>query len=188
MEFPVRGWLVAVIFFIPVLISGCAGCGAPEKTGPAAGRDGTVAETIPAAVDLTLTRFKIEETQGSVVKFRLEADRALQYQSGEVPLEGLVVFLFTDNKPSLELRAARGRMNRATKDIHLEGDVVATGLVNPVNFFTDSLDWHNAKELLTTDARVRIEREGMVMTGTGLIADATLQQLELQHDIRGEMR
>jgi len=174
--------------FMLMLLAGCP-CTPPQIEEPS----GTPvpipnADTMQAAVNLTLSDFSISETIGNERKFHLQAESASQYQSGESPLQNITVVFFHDNQESLELVAESGTFFTTSKNIHLEGDVVGTGLQTAVKFFTETLDWNNEDELLHTNARVRIEQKGMAMTGTGLIADVTLQRLELQRDIRGEMQ
>lgn len=145
-------------------------------------------DTIAAAIRTNVENFSLTERAGSEIKFKLHAAQAQQLLSGDAPLQQMTVVFYNNGRESLELRADSGILHGTTRDITLQGNVVATGIVNPVRFFTDDLFWDNAHEILRTPDRVRVEREGMVMTGTGLIADKTLQRLELQRDIRSEIQ
>lgn len=145
-------------------------------------------DTIAASTSVDLDSFTITERVGSEIKFRLHAEHAQQLQSGDYPLQRMTVIFYNAGRESLELRADSGTLHGTARDITLQGNVVATGIINPVRFFTDDLFWDNAHEVLRTPDRVRVEREGMVMTGTGLIADKTLQRLELQKDIQSELQ
>ncbi len=179
---------LAVLLAGVVLCGGCE-CRVLPRTGPATDTvPVTLTDTLAAAVQTDLAGFSVNETKGNELSFRLQAQHAQQLQSGDVPLQQMTVVFCDGGRETLELVADSGVFHEQTRDITLQGNVVATGLAQPVKFYTESLYWHNAQELLRTESRVRVERDAMTLTGTGMVADKTLQRLELQRDIVTEMR
>ncbi|HNW94041.1 MAG TPA: LPS export ABC transporter periplasmic protein LptC [bacterium] len=188
MRFGVGGAVAAAFIMLIFVAPGCQ-CQLLPRTGPLTDTIPVVPhDTIAASVKMTIDNFAITETVGNEVKFTLKARQAQQLLSGDLPLQQMTVIFYNAGKESLELRADSGVFHGTQRDITLQGNVVATGLQSPVRFFTDALQWINAREVLQTASRVRVERDGMIMTGTGLVADKTLQRLELQRDIMTELQ
>ena len=180
--------LSAVLLLLLMVLPG-SNCRILPRTGPQLDMPLDIPhDTIAAGMSMDMDSFAVTERVGHVVKFRLYAEKAQQLLSGDAPLQRMVVVFYNNDTPTLELRADSGVFHGKTRDITLQDNVVATGLVNPVRFFTRDLYWDNAREIMRTPGRVRVEREGMVMTGTGLIADKTLQRLELQRDVQTEFQ
>ena len=66
----------------------------------------------------------------------------------------------------IRLSAQKGRFNKATHDVHLEGDVVVV-TSDGAELTTQSLNWVQAREEGSTEDWVRVNRPGMIALGLG---------------------
>ena len=82
----------------------------------------------------------------------------------------------------MNLTAKKGSMNKATGNMHLEQDVVAT-TKSGARLTTDSLDWQRKIDLITTEDKVKLERENMTAVGSGVKASPSLKQAKLDKDV-----
>jgi len=82
----------------------------------------------------------------------------------------------------MNLTAKRGSMDKANGNMHLEQDVVAT-TKSGARLTTDSLDWQQKVDLITTEDKVKIEKEGMTAVGSGAKASPSLKQAKLDKDV-----
>ncbi len=81
------------------------------------------------------------------------------------------------------LVADRGIFNRASNDVHLESNVVATS-TEGTRLTTDALDWKNDEEKVHTDGFVKVTREDMETTSTGAEAHPNLKEVEFKKDVK----
>ncbi len=86
----------------------------------------------------------------------------------------------------VNLTAARGTLDKANGNVHLEQDVVITSQNNGGQLKTDYLDWDKNKDIVKTDAPVVITdpAQGMTATGIGLKAHPGLQTAQMQEDVK----
>jgi LPS export ABC transporter protein LptC len=98
-----------------------------------------------------------------------------------VKLNNIVANVY-GKEEDLNLTAKQGSMDKASGDMHLEQDVVAT-TKSGARLTTDSLDWHRNDDLITTADVVTVERENMTAVGTGAKAKPSLSQAQLEKDI-----
>jgi LPS export ABC transporter protein LptC len=82
----------------------------------------------------------------------------------------------------MTLTAKKGSMDKATNNMHLEQDVVAT-TKSGAKLTTDSLDWQRNSDLVTTPDKVTVEREAMTAIGTGARAHPNLSQAQMEKDV-----
>lgn len=80
------------------------------------------------------------------------------------------------------LTAKFGTLDKATGKMHLEQDVVITTDTG-ATLTTDSLDWEREKDVVTTPDKVVINKENMMVTGTGAVAHPNLNTAQLNDDI-----
>ncbi len=86
-------------------------------------------------------------------------------------------------KQEMNLKARKGRLDKVSGNIHLEGDVVITAKSTGGQLQTDTLDWDKENDLVSTDDYVVIIDERMVATGTGMRARPGLKIVALQKDV-----
>lgn len=82
----------------------------------------------------------------------------------------------------MTLTAKKGSLDKATGNMHLEQDVVATTKTG-AKLTTDSLDWQRKDDLITTPDIVTVERENMTAVGTGAKAHPSLNKAQLEKDV-----
>ncbi len=82
----------------------------------------------------------------------------------------------------LKLSAAQGRFNKTTRDVHLEGDVVAV-TSDGAKLTTQRLDWTQDREEGRTEDWVRVSRPGMTATGLGGVGYPKLKRVRLDRDV-----
>ncbi|MFH1868161.1 MAG: LPS export ABC transporter periplasmic protein LptC [Candidatus Omnitrophota bacterium] len=84
---------------------------------------------------------------------------------------------------TVNLKSDKGVFNRKSNDLKLyENVVVITS--DGSRLTTDSLNWDAAKELITTQERVYIEREDMNAVGLGARALPSLKKAQLNEDVK----
>lgn len=82
----------------------------------------------------------------------------------------------------LNLSAAKGRFNKSTRDIHLEGDVVAV-TSDGAKLTTQSMDWVQEREEGRSEDWVRVSRPGMTATGLGGVGYPKLKRVRLERKV-----
>ncbi len=83
----------------------------------------------------------------------------------------------------VNLTAKTGNFNKKDGKVHLEKDVVIT-TSKGAKLTTDSMDWDRNKQLVTTEDKVNIEKENMVITATGAHGEPTLKKVVLNKDVK----
>lgn len=89
-------------------------------------------------------------------------------------------------KNTLAIKADRGAFNKAVNKVHLEKNVVATTSDGAV-VTTDAMDWDSSGNIITTDKRVKIEREEITLWGRGVIGEPELKTVVFDKNVRIEM-
>ncbi len=106
--------------------------------------------------------------------------------SNVIKLDYVTVKAYGD-ETSMTLTATRGVFDKNTKDIHLRKNVVGRSS-DGARLLTDSLDWNQKAERVTTDAIVRIEKDNLFSVGRGAVGTPGLRQVELKKDVTVEIR
>lgn len=88
---------------------------------------------------------------------------------------------------SITLKARTGVYNKTTKDVHLEKNVIGK-TSDGARILTDSMDWHEKTESVTTDALVRVEKDNLVSIGRGAVGTPNLKQVELKKDVTVQIK
>lgn len=97
-----------------------------------------------------------------------------------VKLSNIVANVYGEE--DMTLTAQRGSMDKASGNMHLEKDVVAT-TKSGARLTTDSLDWQRNSDLITTPDKVTVEKENMTAVGTGAKAHPSLNQAQMERDV-----
>ncbi|MBM3252512.1 MAG: LPS export ABC transporter periplasmic protein LptC [Candidatus Omnitrophica bacterium] len=104
--------------------------------------------------------------------------------SDTVRLKNVNADLYGQEK--VNLKADSGSLNKASGDMHLEKDVVAITETGS-KLTTDSLDWKRDANLITTEDKVKIEKENLVAVGTGAEAKTDIKKAKLKDDVTVEI-
>ncbi len=84
---------------------------------------------------------------------------------------------------NVNLTAKTGDFNKKDGKVHLEKDVVIT-TSGGAKLTTDSMDWDRNKQLVTTEDRVNIAKDNIIITGTGAKGEPNLKKVALNKDIK----
>lgn len=111
-------------------------------------------------------------SDSAVVRVRLSADKQFELQNGdrEFPQGIFIEFYEPDGSMSSTLEANEGYYFKETDLYRAVGDVVVIGLENDEKLNTEELFWDPNKEEVYTDKFVRIESDGELHMGEGLVA------------------
>ena len=90
-------------------------------------------------------------------------------------------------KEAIVLTADKGDFNKSDGNIHLQQNVVVT-TSSGAKLTTDSLDWDRKENLVSTKDAVNIEKENMVTTALGATGMPNLNKVNLEKDVRVEMK
>jgi LPS export ABC transporter protein LptC len=167
--------LLAVGCCLPLFL---AGPGASAGNGP------TPAAAVPP--DLVLRQIHLVETRGESTLWEVWADQAeIREQEGlsvlsrvSKPVE--VVLYFTQGR--LRCTANRALIDLKTKDVRLEGEVVARS-DQGAQVETESVRWIAASRRLVTDQFVTVTRGGLMTRGRGMEAETSLERVRIFQNI-----
>ncbi len=133
--------------------------------------------------ELTIWGLHLTETKGADLLWEVEADSAHMYQQQQsTQLKNIKLTWYQEQKPVLRLAGKEARLNMDSRDVTIEGGVVATfqdGLI----FETDSLSWCNQKQILSTPDAVKITKSNIQIQGQGLEADVGLERLRINNRV-----
>ena len=86
------------------------------------------------------------------------------------------------DEDDMNLVADTGIFNRADGKVHLQDNVVITSK-SGAKMMTDTLDWLQKKQLVTTDDKVNIYRGTLTAEGLGATGRADLKQMSLREEV-----
>lgn len=141
--------------------------------------------------EITLRQIHLIETRGGSRQWELRADRAeVHEREGYTLLSRVgrpVEVLLYSSQGQLTCTANRVKVDLTTKDVHLEGEVLARS-DQGAELRTEALRWMAASRRLVTDQPVTVNRGGLVSRGRGLEADADLEQVRIFQNITSQLR
>jgi LPS export ABC transporter protein LptC len=130
--------------------------------------------------------FELNEAASGRRLYSLTARVAVvREDESRIDVETLKVIFYDDaDRPYSWLVADIGTVWMKTEDLVSRGNVrVETG--DSTVLKTDSLAWSNSRRIIHTGAEVIIESPKGVIVGTGLVADAQLNKIEIMSEVRG---
>jgi LPS export ABC transporter protein LptC len=140
-------------------------------------------DSAPLAAQETRVRNWVEyrENRKSWV-FRGDVVRLFE-EPKRVESEGVVVdFYDREEKYLSTLTAERGRIDRKTTDMEVEGNVIVTNR-DGARLETEWIRWDNKEEIIYTDAFVTLAEGRKRITGYGLRTDPGLKNAEIKRDV-----
>ena len=143
------------------------------------------------APEITLEAVHMVETRGGSRLWEVRADRAEVFErSGYTLLVGQVrpveVTLFS-HQGQLVCLADRARLDLKTKDVQLQGNVIARS-DQGTELQTQALNWTAATRRLLTNEAVTIRRGTLTSQGQGLEAETSLERVRIYQNITSEVR
>lgn len=179
MPFPYRHWtLWLAALAVCAMLSGCS----PSKRVGAA----AVAGDLP---DQETSDFVLTETDKGHPVWTLYARSAAIYNArNEIVGRGVRVDFFDDNGlRSSQLTAREGRIMQQTRDMTASGNVVMR-TAEGTRMTTEELQYSNSTNRILSDKRVRVEKSGDVLEGTGFESDTELRHFEFKQRIQATIR
>jgi LPS export ABC transporter protein LptC len=156
-------------------------CGACERAPLASG---SVAAGDSAS--LSFNGFKVRASHQGQLVWEAEAVRAKVYQqANRAEAEEVTLTYYQNGRRVSQAQADKADMDLKTYGVKARGNVRVKG-TNGVLLTTSQLDWDNVKQLATSQARVRVERKGTVLTGLGMRADRALKDVRILDDVQAE--
>lgn len=164
---------LALPVFLGLCIAGCSKGSLPPTGQPISGSPPS------QAVDTISTFTLVGHTETGRKKWQVEGETA-NLLSEKVDLSPVRATSF--GRVQLNLKADRGRFDRPSQNVHLEGNVVAV-TSDGAKLTTESLDWEQAKETGTTEAWVTVTRARTAARGLGGVGYPKLKRVRLERQV-----
>lgn len=107
-------------------------------------------------------------------------------KSADISAESIKLNNITSNfygeQDNVILMADTGDYNRSAGKMHLEKNVVVT-ISSGAKMTTDSLNWDKQNKTISTEDKVKIEKENVITTGKGAVSYPELNQASLSKDV-----
>jgi LPS export ABC transporter protein LptC len=144
----------------------------------------TLVQTLPKGVDVSMQDIDYTHLEKGQARWRLVARQvARQADTGLLAVNRpRMSFFDAQGEPSGSLEADRGEVSDDYQTVRLIGQVV---LKNPEGYtlYTAHLDYDQASQTATTDARVQLVGDGVQLEGTGLEFNVPKRLLHLKADV-----
>ncbi len=164
---------LALLVFLGLCTAGCSKGSLPPTGQPVSGAP-------PAQTADTISTFTlVGHTEAGRKKWQVEGETA-DLLSEKVELSPVRATSF--GRVQLNLKADRGRFDRTSQDVRLQGNVVAV-TSDGARLTTESLDWEQAKETGTTDQWVTVTRAGTAARGLGGVGYPQLKRVRLERQV-----
>ena len=133
--------------------------------------------------------FTLEESDTGTPEWILTSRYAATYDRRGVIVARGVAIDFFDSKGAKysHLTAKEGEIKRPTNDMEARGDVRVT-TTDGVRIQTESLRFLNRERKIVSDAFVRLERNGDVVTGYGFESDPSLEHFAIKKGVRAQVQ
>jgi LPS export ABC transporter protein LptC len=173
----VRGRTWAVLLCALTL----AGCTPDRRSSPVASSG-----ELP---DQEVSDFVLTETDQGRPQWTLYARYAAMYQAKNLVVSRDIRVEFFDDKgaPSSELTARQGEVQQQTRDMTARGNVVLQ-TTEGTRMTSEELHFNNARQRITSDQLVRVDRQGDVLEGTGFESDPDLHHYEFKSRVHATVR
>jgi len=158
-----------------------AGCGTEDRVVPRPQQ-----EDLPSQ---EVRDFSLEESSDGKPEWVLSSRYAATYaRRGVIVAKGVAIdFYDSDGKKYSHLTAREGEIERPSNNMEARGDVVVTTR-DGVRIETSSLRYLNGARRIVSDAFVRLERHGDVVTGVGFESDPSLEHFVLKREVRAQVQ
>ncbi len=145
-----------------------------------------VSEAKEAEPSLFFEGFRARGTEGGATLWQAQAVRARVFQGDQKAFgEDVTIIYFQNGRRVSTATALRAEIDMAGYDFKASGQVVVKG-ANGVVLRTEYLRWDHKRQRAVSDSKVRVERKDTVLTGEGLIADRTLEDVQVLRNVQVE--
>lgn len=144
----------------------------------------STSEILPSQI---VTDFLLYESISGKRLYRLYAQKAYVYDSNQKieVIKPFIIFYNEDGSVYSTLNAVRGKVNMQTSDLYAY-DSVLVQTADSTILNTDSLAWNNQKQIIITDAQIKIQSKQGLIEGRGLESDAGLKKIEIKSSVTGK--
>ncbi|MEO0072541.1 MAG: LPS export ABC transporter periplasmic protein LptC [candidate division WOR-3 bacterium] len=130
--------------------------------------------------------FKFYESVAGRRLYDIQADSAYIFDKARrIDAFGVSVLFYNKNGTTTKLEAQTGSVNMDNANLVVRGQVIVQ-TADSSFLYTDSLFWDNSRELINTDAPVKIISTRGIIEGTGLITNAELERIEIKSQVTGK--
>jgi LPS export ABC transporter protein LptC len=180
-------WRIMGWAFLIAGVACLAGLALRQERGAWGANADSPAQTAP---EVTLRQIHMIETREGAKLWEVWADRAdVHDRDGYTILSRerrpVEVMLYS-SQGQLTCTANRATVDLQTKDVRLEGGVIARS-DQGTELRTEELRWLAASRRVQTDRPVVVSRGGLVSHGRGLEADTGLEQVRIFQDITSQL-
>jgi len=136
--------------------------------------------------NLTFQGFKIRSSHDGKMVWEAEAVRAKVFQQvNKAQAEEVTLTYFQNGRKVSQVWADHADMNLKDHDVKARGHVIVKGR-NGVVLTTSQLDWDNETQQATSPAQVTVKRHGTTVTGWGMRADRSLNDVQILSNVQAE--
>ncbi len=129
----------------------------------------------------------VEEKQGRKT-WELEAKSMQHYQDQNLMiLDDVRLTFFAEDGRTFTLTGKQGKVHQETKDMELEGDVVATSS-DGYRFKTHSIAYDNQKKKIQTPDMVELDGDQVWLKGRGMLVDVEARTVKVLHEVRTQWK
>lgn len=147
----------------------------------------TLLKIMSDRVDLQVRDVRYTEVGDSGTKWEITAETA-SYQKKEnlAFFEQLTVRIITKDGRSVVLKGDRGRVDTASRDVDLEGHVVADTPQGD-RFVADRLRYRSAAGVIEADGPVQMENAGVRVSGRGMVLSLDRGAVSILSQVRATL-
>ncbi|MFH0774277.1 MAG: LPS export ABC transporter periplasmic protein LptC [bacterium] len=98
-------------------------------------------------------------------------------------LAKLTLLLYKDKKIS-KITADSGILDQDNEIIELFGNVEASEELEKIKLQTERLTWNEKEKRLTTEKEVILQKEGLILSGKGFVAEADFSSMKIKDGVR----
>lgn len=132
----------------------------------------------PEQANQVIMNFKLLEAVKGITNFKLQANKALVYDTQTIVYEVNLDF-YKDGTPYAKLTSDSGRLFTSTNDMCAYGNVKVVGIEDAV-LETSLLNWASEREIIYTDTEVLITKENKKIKGRCFESDPGLTNIKLK--------
>jgi lipopolysaccharide export system protein LptC len=138
----------------------------------------TVLEALPEKTSIAMGRVEHTATRDGRTEWRLEAASASLLEGKKwLTLSDLAVVFFRETGGEIQLKADRGRLDTATKDMQTLGRVVVSD--ETYRLETEALDYKHRPRRISCTAPVEIVSDQGTVTADAMVYDINTRRAEL---------
>ncbi|MDE2291481.1 MAG: LPS export ABC transporter periplasmic protein LptC, partial [Elusimicrobia bacterium] len=127
----------------------------------------------------TMQDFTMTQTAKGVRIWTLAAPQARVAMGGSALLDHPEIRFYRSGQHASTARSRQGFVRGDGRDVSLVGDVVITAIGDKTTLKTEHLDYSASDQRFKTQDPVLVERPGAVLRGTGMEADAGLNDITI---------